>query len=638
MGICTEGRTSCSEGRLLCNRLHDPEENEACNLVDDNCNGEVDEGFKNDGVYDQAQWCGNCFTNCLAIFDKDNAYGECDTEGDSPTCVMACEDGFFDLNNVPDDGCEFELESDVIYVSRLGITGDECGLGPEDTVDPENEPCRTIEAGLARADEEERGAVHVADGEYNEGVEIEGGIDLLGGYRPDTWERHLESTATIIRAPQGEGHRRAVVAEGIDEATIFEGFSVYAANATTHGSNSYGVYILDSNNELTIRHNNIIAGMGGPGRDGADGQSGQNGEPGGHGSGTTNLTSCSEGALLTARAGVAETQLCQDPATFPAGDADDAFVPTDAGSGGAPVCPNRYLRSGSGGNGTGHSVGSPYWGVGGGGGWGHIALSGGDCGPTPDVLEVGTAGYPGRPATDGAGGTGCLPSEVLGRISGEDWVGYPGLIGNHGSHGRGGGGGGSGGGQFVADLGTYDISGGGGAGGTGGCAGQRGAAGNPGGGSFGVFILSSSGADSSSDFARVTGNTVIRNYGGAGGDGGIGGTGGEGGAGGRGGEVVGGTFAGPVYCIFPGANGGNGSRGGHGGGGGGACGGVAADIAIFNSGGVDHTTEVFGNSFPLANSEPTGGTFGSGGNSSNPDLGEGDNGRAGSYGNLLVSD
>ena len=633
-GICNEGVTSCDGGRLLCNRTHAPLESEVCNLLDDTCDGNVDEGFQTDGVYGQAQWCGNCFTNCLTIFAKDNAHGECNTEGESPACEMICETGFFDLNNVPDDGCEFELETDVIYVSPLGIVGDDCGLGPEDTVAEENEPCQAIEAGLARAVEEERSAVHVADGEYDEAVVLEAGIDLLGGYRADTWERHLESTGTAIRGPQGTGHRRAVTAENISEATVFEGFTIYAANATTLGTNSYGIYVRNSNNQLTIRKNNVIAGMGGPGQDGTDGISGQNGLPGGDGDDTSNISSCTIGELLTARAGEIQEKDCADPETRVI---DEDFNYTDAGAGGAPACPSAGVQSGGGGNGMGHTTSAPFWGLGGDGGWGHY-IDGSCWTSGSTVLEVGLPGYPGRPAVDGPGGDGCQPNEVLGRVVGDDWVGYSGLVGDHGTHGRGGGGGGSGGGDYLVSAGTFDISGGGGAGGSGGCAGQRGQPGNPGGGSFGIFVLLSPSADSVTDIPRITGNSVVRNYGGNGGDGGIGGTGGEGGAAGRGGEVVSGTYDGPAFCIFPGAPGGVGSRGGHAGGGGGACGGVSADIAIFNRNGIDHSTQVSGNTFPIANSEPTGGSFGSGGNSSNPDLGEGDNGLSGSYGNILTAD
>jgi len=634
LGICTEGTTSCEGGRLLCNRINEPLEDELCNLLDDNCNGDVDEDFKNeDGVYDEAQWCGNCFTNCLTIFAKDNAHGECNTDGDSPACEMVCEEGFFDLNNVPDDGCEFELETNVIYVSPLGIVGDDCGLGPEDTVAAANEPCQTIEAGLARAIEEERTAVHVADGEYDEAVILEAGIDLLGGYRSDTWERHEESTGTAIRAPQGAGHRRAVTAVGINEATVFEGFTIYAANATTFGTNSYGIYVHNSNNQLTIRKNNIIAGMGGPGADGTDGISGENGFAGGDGDDTVNVSSCTIGNFFTGRAGAAADIQCADPETRVL----DTTGYTDAGDGGAPACPYAGVQSEPGDNGAGFTASDPFWGLGGDGGWGHY-VSGGCTTSGSAVLEVGLPGYPGEPATDGPGGTGCLPGEVLGHVVDDDWVGYSGLIGGHGVHGRGGGGGGSGGGQYLYGDDTFDISGGGGAGGSGGCAGQRGQPGNPGGGSFGVFVLLSAGASSTSDVPRVTGNSIVRNYGGDGGDGGIGGTGGEGGAAGRGGEVVPGTYSGPAFCIFPGAGGGEGSRGGHGGGGGGACGGVSADIAIFNRSSIDHSTQISGNTFPIADAEPTGGSFGSGGNSSNPAEGEGDDGLAGSSGNVLFAD
>ena len=633
-GICMEGRTSCTEGHLVCNRLREPEESETCNYVDDTCEGNVDEGFQTDGVYFTNERCGNCETNCVTIFNRDEAFGTCDPDGneetDQPVCVMNCRTGHFDLNRIPGDGCEFDLESDVIYVSKLGHHGDQCGLGPAGTVPAANEPCDTIELGLARASSTSRGSIHVADGQYTETVSIRGGIDLLGGYRSDTWERHLSSTGAIIRGVEAAGHRKAVIAIEITEETVFEGFSIYAANAIGYASNSYAIYIRDSNDQLIIRNNNIIAAMGGPGRDGADGISGAPGDPGDPGMQTTNVSDCTEGNFFTERAGARGTRDCQDPETF-APDVDYDDTPVHGGAGGAPACPNVGIASGSGGNAV---DATEDWGGGGSGGYGHYSHSEGGCTVTGGQLEVGRPGWPGEPSTDGIGGIGCLPGEVMGRIVADEWQGYPGLVGEHGAHGKGGGGGGSGGGQWIYNVDTYDISGGGGGGGSGGCAGSRGEFGEMGGGSFGIFIYFRSDPATAANIPTVTDNTIVRNYGGAGGNGGFGGTGGEGGASGMGGRVVAGTYDGPVYCIFDGAGGGAGSRGGHAGGGGGGCGGLSYDIMLFNRNGVDHSSRIYDNSFPLDDGEPTGGIFGAGGNSSNTGTGQGTHGQTGSSGNV----
>ena len=61
-----------------------------------------------------------------------------------------------------------------------------------------NHPCRTIDHALnVRVAAEGRSKIIVADGVYDGTVTLSPGIDLLGGHRPDTWERHASSTLTI---------------------------------------------------------------------------------------------------------------------------------------------------------------------------------------------------------------------------------------------------------------------------------------------------------------------------------------------------------------------------------------------------------------------------------------------------------
>jgi hypothetical protein len=73
---------------------------EVCNGVDDNCDGQVDEGFdkQNDPRY-----CDSC-KGCNALLAK-HAYPGCA----AGACVIAsCMAGFVDQNNDPADGCEYE--------------------------------------------------------------------------------------------------------------------------------------------------------------------------------------------------------------------------------------------------------------------------------------------------------------------------------------------------------------------------------------------------------------------------------------------------------------------------------------------------------------------------------------------------
>jgi hypothetical protein len=71
---------------------------EICNGVDDNCNGQVDEGFN---LQTDANNCGSC--NHVCQFN--HAAATCVNGG----CVMgACNPGFVNLNGMTSDGCEYQ--------------------------------------------------------------------------------------------------------------------------------------------------------------------------------------------------------------------------------------------------------------------------------------------------------------------------------------------------------------------------------------------------------------------------------------------------------------------------------------------------------------------------------------------------
>jgi subtilisin-like proprotein convertase family protein len=282
---------------------------EVCDLLDNDCNGRVDDGWLNNGRYDQDQACGNCFTDCTRIYQRANAYGRCALDAGEPTCVMRCcragddaagcdaQAGLldaFDLNLVPGDGCEFLLDPTAIYVSASDPLADDtagCGHGPSATGEGRR-PCLTIRQGLAEAKRLGRVRVLVADGLYEELVHLQDGISLLGGYRSDTWERHLAATGTILRGSDPGVHERALVAEGITSPTLVEGFILYGPAATASGGNSYVAYVRDCTAALELRSNIFYAGSGGPGlgqpaaERGLDGVAGQ-GRP----AGTTTSTS-----------------------------------------------------------------------------------------------------------------------------------------------------------------------------------------------------------------------------------------------------------------------------------------------------------------------------------------------------------
>jgi hypothetical protein len=70
---------------------------ESCDYEDNDCDGLVDEDFKADGKYALFEHCGACNTSCAAGFP--NATTKCDAAGEVPECVVdECEPGYIQIN------------------------------------------------------------------------------------------------------------------------------------------------------------------------------------------------------------------------------------------------------------------------------------------------------------------------------------------------------------------------------------------------------------------------------------------------------------------------------------------------------------------------------------------------------------
>ncbi len=71
---------------------------EACDGLDNDCDGQTDEDFKVGGKYASLEHCGACFKSCLGIFP--HATVGCDTSLEVPRCVVvSCESGYIKLND-----------------------------------------------------------------------------------------------------------------------------------------------------------------------------------------------------------------------------------------------------------------------------------------------------------------------------------------------------------------------------------------------------------------------------------------------------------------------------------------------------------------------------------------------------------
>ncbi len=110
-GLCGPGRTECDPNdpaRLatICSTDFSGTAyqgtDEVCNYLDDDCDGQTDEDFKDaQGNYNWSVHCGACNQSC----EYSNAQGTC---VDGECQVGACLDGYFDLNEDSSDGCECE--------------------------------------------------------------------------------------------------------------------------------------------------------------------------------------------------------------------------------------------------------------------------------------------------------------------------------------------------------------------------------------------------------------------------------------------------------------------------------------------------------------------------------------------------
>ena len=561
LGVCARtGHEVCADDGLgtECSVVPGPDSSETCNGLDDDCDGGVDEDFRAGGVgaYDLDTACGNCLTDCTAIFAGPNGSGVCDTGGGTPACALSCELGYFDLDGNPQNGCEAELDPQAIYVSATGVDAEDdeaCGLGTP-AFDPGEHPCATIGHGLDRAVEEGRSRVRVADGEYVEDVELRDGIDLLGAHDPTTWVRDTAATGTALRGVSGPGDRRAVIADDLADVLV-EGFLIEGAPSTDLGGTSYAVWIKSGSATVELRGNRIRAGSGAPGTVGNRGDSGASAPDGG---GRSDDSTAYDAFVAT---GSGACDAFNDRQLSNGAPFTCDFVPTDGGDGGGNQCPpSETLEEASAVDGS-NAFGSG--GVGGEAGDDSILSSGGSfCTVPTGDLVVGRDGADGNDGSNGVSGNGC--GVGVGTVTGDFWVPFPSVSASRGGTGRGGGGGGAGGGASCLSCSESKdrLGGHGGGGGAGGCGGDGGEGGGGGGASIAVFVVGGTAP-------TIVDNEIVLGFGGPGGPGGAGGAPGAGGVGGEGGETGG------LFCTGRGGRGGDGGDGGQGGGGGGGCGGPA---------------------------------------------------------------
>jgi hypothetical protein len=463
------------------------------------------------------------------------------------------DDQFTDENC---DGLDGHVQLAVLVAENGGSDTSECGTLVQ--------PCRTINAALARAATLGRNQLYVQQGNYS-AASINQDVQLFSGYAQGTWNRNPANKAVVAGELNGAISRYVSIYVAGDTVR-FEDFTLQGANVPEESAdlNSYALFG-DTGSNVTLQRINLVAGNGANGTKGLDGQAAtqtpaQSGSAGQDG--LEEPIACSTARALGGPPGTNAS--CAETSGGVGG--QGGSMDTNCGAFSLNLDATNGL---AGANATLSQAGS--FGTGGLGGF--VATA---CASSPPF-----AGLPGRTVhgTGGAGGSG-------GASTPESWLANAGATGELGSHGSGGGGGGGGAGN---DEGTDSRGGGGGGGGAGGCrADGAGQGGQGGGGSFAVVLFSGSLSASNSIFSRGVG--------GSGGAGGLGALGQPGGAAGPPGSPAPGG-------ICSGASGGSGGAGGNSGAGGGGGGGASCSVVLVSS--------TLGTN---QNNQHIGGTAGSGGN------------------------
>ena len=166
---CVPGVWKCVNGGIRCTALPGAyvPTLEICDYVDNNCNGQIDEGFP---LLTDKNNCGACGVTC----EMDNAIGGCI----NGQCVIEqCLAGYRDKNGDPTDGCEILCPVWPPRAETCNGLDDDCdGVADNDVEDPITNTCRPYSGVTVSTPCD--GAVPVCTGgawrcNYGPGVEVD---------------------------------------------------------------------------------------------------------------------------------------------------------------------------------------------------------------------------------------------------------------------------------------------------------------------------------------------------------------------------------------------------------------------------------------------------------------------------------
>ena len=253
---------------------------ESCNQADDNCDGKVDEDFRDaQGRYVGALHCGACGMPCAP--PGINYRADCIPTASSARCEIGCEPGFVDVDAIAGNGCECELfdgtsaprvvggdadcdgkvdDSDLfVHVSN---GGSDSGLGTLIS------PLRSIDAGIARGKAQGK-LVLVAQGTYAP-FSIAAGVRVFGGYRTDFRDRNVELYPVIVQASAASDGAPVVTCSEVTEPTVIDGITFIGQDAVSAGQGSTVALFDRCGPQVKLAHVNILAARGADGSRGED--------------------------------------------------------------------------------------------------------------------------------------------------------------------------------------------------------------------------------------------------------------------------------------------------------------------------------------------------------------------------------
>lgn len=319
---------------------------ELCDNLDNNCDGQIDEDFKDlNGKYNQLNHCGQCNNACPTFKLGDNASSICDTTPTVPTCKMKCDADYVDVDNNIGNGCECHktglsaqdplfnplfdakeqdkvdgtdrncdgIDGDVNNAIFVTTNGDDTHDGS--LANPKRTVCNAIKTAFQNGIRD----VYVATGLYEENITLVKGVRVYGGFSANFRNRNVAQNVTTIKGSAPSVGLRCVISETnpsipsdpdkvrgtvyaeeikrsvpnteeLKNKAVLDGFTVFGYNNNAVSGNTYAIYLKNVDDTLQLTNNVINAGDAGDGKRGGDGVDGENGNGGAFG-----LNACETG-------------------------------------------------------------------------------------------------------------------------------------------------------------------------------------------------------------------------------------------------------------------------------------------------------------------------------------------------------